>query len=199
MIELMIVLIIMAVFLTLVAPGMSNFFDTQNLKAASEEVYSDIQMARSESIARKVPIQLKFDANATTTWTYAVSDVDDCDLTVTSVADATACTLVIDDGDLQVHGVGGVTDNDDKILQVRSSTNHSNITLARDSFQNGTEITFEPINGSAIGNSGNLLLTSPMGKRVLIKVSPMGQVRLCSPDNSVVGYIDGDSSDANDC
>lgn len=199
LVELMIVIVIVAVLLTLAVPGMSNFFDTQQLKSAGEQIYSDIQLARSEAIARKSLIRVNVSADGSTIWTYAISNVDNCDLTVTDPNEPNACTLIVDDGDLSVHGIDGAVDFADKILQLRPSTEHGNVAMARNGFQNGTQITFEPSSGTAIGNSGNLLLTSPKGKRILVKVSPLGQVRLCSPDDSVLGYVDGDTGDDTDC
>jgi type IV fimbrial biogenesis protein FimT len=207
LIELMLVVLIASVLLVLAAPGMSSFFDSQRLKSAGEQVYSDLQLARSEAIARKSDVYFKVDAS--TDWVYAISDTldgandPDCALAVTDPNDPTACTLVVDDGDLVVHGIDGNVDVDDKVLQLHSRTDHGNITLSIDSFLdkvgNVGKIVFDPVNGTAIGSSGNILLTSPMGKLLLVKVSPLGQIRLCTPNESVVGYVDGVSGNDADC
>ena len=199
LIELMITLIVVAVLLTMGVPSMASYFDRQKIKAAGEQLYADLQLARSEAIARNTPIRIHVAANGSATWAYGVSNVDNCDLSVTDPTDATACTLVVDDGDLSVHGIEGAVDTDDKVLQRYTSAEHQDIALSRTGFLNGNQITFDPSNGTAIGNSGNLLLTSPNGRHLLVKVNPLGLVRICSPDSSVNGYPNGAPADNSDC
>lgn len=199
LIELMITLAVVAVLLALGSPAMGNLFDQQRLKSASEQIYGDLQLARSEAIARNLPVRVNFAASGTASWSYGISDVDNCDLTVTDATDAAACTLVVDDGDLSVHGIEGAVDTSDKVLQRFTSDDHQNVALARSGFTNGNQITFDPSNGTAIGNSGDLLLTSPAGGQLLVRVGPLGLVRICSPDGSVNGYPDGAPGDDADC
>jgi prepilin-type N-terminal cleavage/methylation domain-containing protein len=198
-IELMISLSVIAVLLTVGAPAMKNFFDRQKIKAAGEQLYSDLQLARSEAIARNTSVYINVSANGSTSWTYGISDVNNCNLTIVDPTNTAACTLVVDDGDLSVHGVEGAVDTDDKVLRRFTSADHQDITLSLDGFQSGTQITFDPSNGTAIGTSGRLRLASAAGLQLLVAVTPLGQVHLCSPDSSVSGYADAAPGDSSEC
>jgi type IV fimbrial biogenesis protein FimT len=200
-VELLVTISIAAIILGIGIPSFTSFIDTNTLKGAGEQVYGHLKQARSEAIARGTDVRVNFSADATATWAYSISNVDNCDLTLTDSADAAACTLVVDDGDLTVHGVEGGVDTDDKVLTRYTNEDHDSIVMSTSNFLNGTQITFEPRRGTAIGNTGDILLESQQGKKLLIKVAALGQVRICSPDGSVVGYgyVDGNGADDADC
>ena len=187
LVELIVTIAIAAILLTIGVPSMRSFFDTNRLKSASEQIYAHIQQARSEAITRNADVMVNFSANGTATWSYSISTLDNCDLTITDPTDATACTLIIDDGDGTVHLINGV-DTDDKVLMRFTDADHDDVEMTTSNFSSGTQITFDGLNGTAIGNIGDILLESEDGRQLLIKVAALGQVRIYSPDGSVGGY-----------
>jgi prepilin-type N-terminal cleavage/methylation domain-containing protein len=201
LIELLMTVAILLVFLVTGLPGMASFFDSKRVIGAAEQVYSHIQQARSEAIARNTTVSLNFSVSspATTTWSYGLSTLGACDLAQTAATDANACTLVIDDGDGTIHGLNSATDNDDLVLMRFSSADHQEVSMGISSFDNGTNITFDPMRGTAIGNTGSITLTSDSGVSLMVKVGALGQVRICSPDGAISRYSDSLPSDNTDC
>jgi len=201
LVELLIAISIAAILMGIGIPSFTRFLDTNALKGAGEQVRGHIKQAHSEAIARNAEVRVNFSADGTATWAYGISNVDNCDLTVTDPANAAACTLVVDDGDGTVHGEGGSVDTNDKVLMRYTNQDHDDILMTTSNFLNGTQISFEPRRGTAIGNTGDILLESEGGKKLLIRVAALGQVRICSPDGSVNGhgYVDGNGADDADC
>ena len=66
LIELMIVLVIVAVVLVLVPPGMTQLSLSTNLKTYSQEMLSSVYLARSEAIKRNAPATLCVSTDGTT-------------------------------------------------------------------------------------------------------------------------------------
>jgi len=66
LIELMIVLVIVAVVLVLVPPGMAQLSLSTNLKSYSQEMLSSVYLARSEAIKRNAPATLCVSTDGTT-------------------------------------------------------------------------------------------------------------------------------------
>ncbi|GAA5526170.1 hypothetical protein Maes01_02765 [Microbulbifer aestuariivivens] len=211
LLELLVTIAIASILLSTGVPSFRNFFDTLAVKGAGEQVYSHIQQARSEAISRKQPIGVHFSANGSSTWAYGLSDLNtgnsSCDPALTDPAEAQACTLVIDDGDGTVHGANGATDAGDKVLKRFTSAAHDGVRMSLANFTHASgipKIVFEPVRGTAMDSAGgdstgNILLVSEGGRKLLVKVSILGQVRVCSPDGSVSGYRDAAPADDTDC
>jgi len=190
LIELMITISIVAVMLTLAAPGISGFFDSKRLINATEQVYSHLQRARSESFARSAIVYVKFNATSTpsTTWQYGISTESAC------LLDTNACTLVIDDGDGNVDGINGVTDTQDRVLMRFTDSDHQDISMNIANFP-GTQITFYPLRGTTNAPATPLKveLTSDGGKRLDVEVNQLGRIKICSPPLTTppTGYSTG--------
>jgi len=60
LIELMVVIAVVGVILTLAAPSFSSLILMQRLKGINAQVVTDLQYARSEAVARGVPVYVKF-------------------------------------------------------------------------------------------------------------------------------------------
>lgn len=188
LLEIMITLAIMGIVLAIGIPSMSTFIDAKRLVGATEQVYEHIQQARLESIARSVPFYANFNADGSATWQYGISATNNCDLTQTANTGASACVMVVDDGDGSVHGIGGVNDTGDLMLTRFTSTDYTGITMAID-FGGATQIGFDNLRGTVQGGAGgDVTLTSAEGKQLKVKVGALGQLRICSPDGSVPGY-----------
>lgn len=204
--ELVVTVAIVGILLAVGIPSLSSLFDALEIKGASEEVYTRIQQARSEAIARDSEVYVNFSTPTATTWTYGLTTIDfqntttanqPCVLTVTDPTLATACALVINDGDATIHGadsnadgVPDVVDTDDKVLMLYTQADYDGIVMSLTGFDVDHTIMFEPAQGTAIGNTGSVILQSPLGKQLRINVAPLGQIRICTPDSSVNGYAD---------
>jgi type IV fimbrial biogenesis protein FimT len=199
LIELIVTLAIAAILASIAAPSMGTFLDKRRVIGAAEELYGAIQQARSEAISRNTDVAIRFSENGTTTWAYGFSTDSACDPTH-DLTGASPCTLVVDDGDGNIHGtvVGGVavTDTDDLTLQHITSADHRNITLDTSFSTASKQISFEPSRGQATTADNatiEISLTSEKGFEMQVEVSPMGQIRVCSPSGS--GHVSGYSSD----
>ncbi len=206
LLELMITIVIASILLTIGVPSFKNSFDVLRLKSASEQIYSHIKRARFEAITRKADVGVNFSADGSATWSYGVSDTNNgsCNTAETDVSQNDACTLVVDDGDGNVHGIDDVVDIDDKVIMLFTDDEHDDIAMTLSGFTNASKIVFEPIRGTAMESTGKVstgqvLLESSGGRQLMIKVGLLGQVRICSPDGSVHGYTDSAPSDDTDC
>ena len=189
--ELLVTVVIVAIFAASVLPNMSGFFDGRQLAGAAEQVYAHLQQTRSESIARSAPMFVNFADTGDADWTYGVSGISLCDVTVTDPTTANACTIVVDDGDGLVDPGDGSVDTADLVLMRSIGDDHGEITMTINNFSSGnTQIRFDPMRGTS--DSGEVLLVSAAGRQLMVKASLLGQIRVCSPDNSLTGYNNTD-------
>jgi len=187
----MITLAIAALLLTLAVPNMGSFIEKRRLISAAEAVAGQLQYARSEAISRSSPVYARISANGTTTWDMGVSTTANCNpLASVARTDATACTLVVDNGDGNVHGTDPdgdgtpVNDPADLVLKTTHSTDFENVTMST----NVNQLTFNPTRGTAANATITLLYGTKYDLRVVSSV--IGRVSLCSPSGSthVGGY-----------
>ncbi len=203
LVELMVAVAVVGVLLSVGIPSFTNMIDTNRIKGAAETLYANVQRARSESIKRNGDIYVNFSADGSATWVYGVSDLTSCTLSVTDATNAAACAITVDDGDGDnvVHMVtdsdgDGVFDQDlgDRILMRFIDEQYVDVTMALSGFASGTQLVFNGRQGTTrdsdtgIFSTGTVQLTSGNGKRLDVRLSALGQVRICTPDNSVPGY-----------
>ncbi len=172
--EILITLTVVAILASLAVPSMSGLADRQQFVGAAEQIYGHLQQARSEAIARSIPTHANFD-DGVAAWTYGISSNPGCDLTADRT-DANACTIRVDDGD-------GVDNDADLVLMRFTSADHDEVEMVIDDFLplGSTEITFDPVRGTATG--GTVQLTSSSTDLELnVTVSVLGRVEICSPD-----------------
>lgn len=182
LIELLISIFILSILLTVGLPNFTNNFDKNKLITAAEQLYSHLQQARIESISRSNSITLVF--AGTTTWQYGYREgTVACDPTKTSPTAATACIVIISDGDAIVDGKNGV-DDDDKVLKRFTNSQFSDVSMSQD-FTDG-KITFNPLRG--LSDSGQVTLTSAQGFKLKVKVSALGMIKICAPNGDVGNY-----------
>jgi prepilin-type N-terminal cleavage/methylation domain-containing protein len=190
LLELLVVIAVVGIVAGLAVPAMSNFFDSKRLIGAAEQTYSHLQQARLESIARSAPAFANFSADGSQTWTYGVSHRNLCDVGQAAATGANACVLVVNDGDGIVDPGDGSADTGDLVLMRFPSTQHAGVSMSIAGFSSGnTQIRFDPVRGTA--TSGDISLVSPAGKRLNVRVGLLGQIRICTPDDSVPGYSTG--------
>jgi len=187
LIELLISIGIVSILLAVGLPSFTGDFDKKKLITAAEQLYSHLQEARIESMSRSDSVTLSFSGSGTSNWQYGYTQgAAACDLTKTSPTDATACIIIINDGDAVVDGVNGGVDNDDKVLKRFTNTDFSTVSMATSNFSTANQITFNPLRG--ISDSGTITLTSPQGFELRVIVSALGMVKVCDPNGNVTGY-----------
>jgi type IV fimbrial biogenesis protein FimT len=179
--ELMIAVAILGIIISLSMPSFSSFRETQRLIGAAEQVYGHLQQARTESIARNVPVFVNFATDGSAEWVYGMSSVNSlCDLTQTTPTVADACVVIVDDGD-------GVVNSSDFVLMRYDSDAFAGVQMSRSNFTSGnSQIEFEPVRGMA--SAGQIDLAIAGGDQLRIRVSRLGRVTLCSPSGSVGTY-----------
>jgi len=189
LLELLTSILVLSILLSIALPSFLDSFDEYRVVGASEQVYSHLQQARIESIARSENVTINFSASSTDQWLYGFTQgAAACDVSATNIIAANACTLVVNDGDETIHGVNG-SDSDDLILQRFAGSDFTNVSLSIENFtslDSSAQITFDPMRG--LSDSGAISLISKHGNKMKVKVSRLGMIRMCSPDGSVSGY-----------
>lgn len=171
MVEVVVVVAIMGILAALAIPQFTQMYSRSRLRAAAEQLRSDINLARGEAVKRNANVRMSFVINGDT-WCYGLRIASGCDCTVTEPTDGEFCSLDTD--------AGGVA-----ITTVVSSDQFAGITLAAAPFNGG--LTFSPIRPALV--SGNATYSSiNVSGSMRVVASGMGRVRLCSPDESILGY-----------
>ena len=187
LVELMITMLILALILNYAVPAMGAFVERNRLKAAAEEVFSQIHYARTESIKQSTALSMVFSANGTDTWSFGLGPTNSapyiapCDTSETDASQADAC--VINVGGTNVFKVTINNSGDANFNNIKMAlTNSSGTTI------NPYRIDFDQVRGTA--TSGRIILTSESGWIIRNEISPLGHVRVCSPagNNEISGY-----------
>lgn len=190
LLELLIAMTILAIIISVAVPGMSGMAANQRLIGAAEQVWSHLQQARSEAVARNTQVFVNFSANGSTTWVYGMSSVNSlCDLTVTTANGANSCRMVVSDGDASLDPGTGAVDADDLVLMRYAGTDFDGVSMGIANFSSGTtQFVFDPLRGTS--TSGQVNLTGSNGNQLRVTVSLLGRVTLCTPDGSMGAYQD---------
>ncbi|MDG1733512.1 MAG: GspH/FimT family protein [Thalassotalea sp.] len=179
LIEVLITILIISILAGVAGPSFLRSFETRKLVSATEQLYSNLQLARSESLARSSNIYVRLTGSGSNSWRYGISETSNCDPSLSNSNDA-ACYLVVDDGD------GNIVAGDDHVLHTTDGADHKDITIALD-FPDmvNEEITFNPMNGTS-SLSGSFVLTNSLGDTATVKLSKLGTAKICS--NDIGGY-----------
>ncbi len=154
LVELMVAVAVLAILLTIGIPAFQSTLDKRRLTGAVEQLYSDLQYARSEAIRQNKDVTVYF--TGTSTWCYGMDDDTSSPCNCSSAPDN--CT------------VGNVR-------KVVPGTDFRNVTLSNNTFASGN-VAFDPRRGTA--NQGTASLTSAAIGTVGVIVSNPGRVRICS-------------------
>ncbi len=170
LVELMITLVILAI---LVAVGMPDFgarTDKRHLKGAAEMVQQGLREARSEAIKRNEQVRVTFSGVGTANWCFGMAeDGATCDCT------ANDCLI-------------------ENVLRVRRSADlgDGRVTLSAVAFGGNAYTTFDPNHGTA--DVGDVQMQSGLGVNAKVRLSALGQVRVCSTAANTYGL---ETSDCN--
>ena len=80
LIEVMVTLTVLAILVTLGAPGFIEWTQSQRLRAAAEAITNGIQVARGEAIRRNLPVTVGLEPPGTA-WTACEATISPCDST----------------------------------------------------------------------------------------------------------------------
>jgi len=159
LIELMITLILVAILLALAAPSFQGTIERRRLDGAAENLFSDLQFARSEAIKQNQAVQFQFNSGV---WCYGVDDDGaNCDCTAPA-----SCTI-------------------NTIQKVVNSTAYVNVTFAAEADFVGTTINFDPRQGIP-DDDGTFILTTPMGLSRRVCVNAIGRIRMVDGANACI-------------
>lgn len=170
LIELIIVIGVTAIFLIAAITAFAEMIERNRLKAATETLYADLQLAKLEAIKRNKNIRVSFTpGNGGATWCYGMKENTGCD-----------CNA--DSGPNMCHI--------DNVIKVTRSTAFPGISIRTSISAPGDRFTFESIRGATDGTFGKVILTSTGQKETRVIVSRMGRIRFCSPsgETNVAGY-----------
>ena len=159
LIETAVVVALTATVATLAAPSLQGLIDTRRLDGTATQLAADLQLVRSEAVARNQPVRISFHAG--------------CYVLHTGLAAQCSCTAP---GPAQCFG---------DARQIR--TVHLGATDAVDLQANMGSMLFDPLHGTGTP-TGTLRLVGRQGREVRHIVNVMGRVRSCSPLARVPGY-----------
>ncbi|MFC6670994.1 GspH/FimT family pseudopilin [Marinobacterium aestuariivivens] len=160
LIELLVALVVLAVFVTIGIPSFNSIFERHRVTGAAQALYGDLQFARAEAIKRNQDIYVKF--NNGTDWCYGIED--------TSAASCSCAT-----------GTGCTVEGRQHIV---TSDRFPGVSLSHN--VGGNVVTFDPVRGTLAPN-GTIKMDGGGGKDVGVTMSLLGRVRLCS-DSGFAGY-----------
>jgi type IV fimbrial biogenesis protein FimT len=164
--DLMITMAVLSIVASVAIPSMQSAIEKRNTTAAAEAIYSNIQLARSESISRSAMLFMNLSPG--TDWSFGFSTDQNCDPTDNNPA----CTLP----DL---------DNNNPITHRVTFNDHDTVTIASTSNQ----ITFSPQRGTASPATITVTSEGDQGYIIRVNVGVLGQVSMCSPDTDPAAYV----------
>lgn len=158
LIELVVTVAVLAILLGVAVPAFQDTLAKRRLVGAAEQLYADLQYARSEAIKRNASVVVSFSTG--TDWCYGIA------LATCACGTPGSCQL-------------------DGVEKVVSSSNFRGVSLpSADLTFSGEKTTFDPRRGTA--NNGTASLTSSSIGTVKVIVSTPGRVRICS--DNVAAY-----------
>lgn len=163
LVEMAITLVVLGILMTIAVPSFTSLMDSIRLKRAGDGVNAFLVNAKSEAIKRNKTVRAIVQvANSGATWCIGMTEGASCD-----------CLTA---GSCQIDGV-------DRTI---ASSSYKNV--AMDDPDDGHAFVFSALRGTVVGNETVELESDATGAKLNAVVSPMGRVRLCSPDGSVGGY-----------
>ena len=199
--ELLITVAIVSILLSIAGPNFLDFFDRKRLVGTAEELASNLQFTRAESLARHVDLHMTGNASGNATWVYGIGygggdGGAGCNIAQVLATAVDACVLIVDDGlddgnpanDITLVDGTTTADPNDLVLKRISSVDHPGIKMSLESAAPvGGAVTFDHIRG--VVDAIDLGLESPRGNKLWVRMNSMGSVRICVPaGSSMVGY-----------
>lgn len=174
-IELLVTISLAAILLTLTTSGYIEFLDKRKIRGAVENIFADLQFARTEALKRSRSVRVVLTlSDGGATWCYGLTHNPSCDCTVTDITSAEFCSLDIDnDGDSS--DIGST-----ETSYVVSNTQWPKVTISDANYPGAKPtLIFRPPHATA--TVGHIDITSDEGKSARIRTNEVGRVAICSP------------------
>ena len=166
-VELMAVLAVLAIVAVLATPSFEEFRLRERVKGAANNLFTDLQFARSEAVQRNARVTVSFNTGAT--WCYGVSQGNAaCNCSV-----ANSCNI-----------------------KTVSSADFPRVTLATASFVSASGTTnwylIDPRMGQSLDAAGAAVTGTAQfsigGRALRGELNAMGRVRMCAAADPIPGY-----------
>lgn len=158
LLELMMATVMVAILAAIALPSYQSLRQEQMVRAATQALYTDMMLLKSEAIKRNQNISLFVFNSGLSNWCYRI-DIDDDG----------SCSCTDTDGCSSLEGRKGA-----------DASEFPGITLTF----NASKVTFSPRRGTA--NAGGIELQSD-NYQSRVKISDLGRVSVCSPNDSLGG------------
>lgn len=169
LLELIVTVAVLAIVLTFGVPSMKNAIEKRETIAAAEQIYSELQLARSEAIARSESLFMNIVGGAS--WAIGVSDNAACDPS----DNAPACVLPD-------------TAGNNPVTHRFTFSDHPDVTIAT----TANQIAFQSQRGTATSADIDITSEGDVGYVMSVTVGALGQINMCSSDadpaKHVLGY-----------
>jgi len=161
LIELMITIVVLAVLVAIALPSFQSIIEKRRLVGAADNLYADLQYARSEAIKQNKIITFQFSTGAN--WCYGIDDnAAGCDCT--AVTGASNCTVVAGKN-------AGVDENVEKIVL---ATAYKNVLLSVNAI--ASPFTIDPRQG--IPTDDGTFTFSINGQSKTVSLNTVGRVKV---------------------
>lgn len=162
LVEAMVTLAVLAIVATIAVPSLARLLDTRRLNAAAHALATDLQLARTDAVARNRVLRLGLQAGGgASCWVLHTGPANAC----TCTAAATVCAA----GESEIRSV-----RFDAADRVRVEGNVGSIA-------------FDPLHGTSTP-AGTLRVVGTDRRAVQHVVNAMGRARTCSPGGLVPGH-----------
>lgn len=166
LIEFTATLAVISILLYLATPTFSNLMTQYRLKAATETLYANLQLAKLSAIRKNKSLRIYFKSmNGGASWCYGLNENGSCDCST-----ANSCQV-------------------DNVSNTVSSYDYPDVSIETHISSPGDHFTFESTRGIMDGTFGHVRFISGE-KQSRVIVNRLGRIRYCSPDGSahVAGY-----------
>lgn len=158
LIEMMTVIAILGILLAIAAPSFTAYFEKYRAKRAAETINAFFVNAKSEAAKRNTSVRAVFTVSGGgATWCGGLTTGTTCTCTT-----AGSCQL-------------------DSVDRVISSADYKDVSLS----PTVTAFAFNSDRGTT--TSGNVEVTSANGKKLQVKMSGRGRIKICSPSTDGMG------------
>jgi type IV fimbrial biogenesis protein FimT len=168
LIELMVVIVVLAVLVTLVAPSMRGMMARQRVRGVNAELVTDLQLARSEVNQRSgtgTTVAVTFGGNAQMTCYSLHTGTAACD-----------CT----------QSPGSVCAAPSQEIKLMQFPRAAGVTVAASS-PSGSRVQFAPPQGLATPGDLVIDVQDATSGQLRTSVNGLGRPSVCSPDGSITG------------
>lgn len=176
LVEFLVVLTVLAIVSVTALPSFEDFRARQRLRSAADNLYTDLQYARSEAVQRNVRLTVSFSAGGD--WCYGIVEgTDACDCTETDTTAGDYC------GIRRAHNIPADGARPD----------FPGVSISSASFGGSASYRIDPRRGQLLDAAGDpvdgsILLAGAASRSVRADVNAIGRVRLCSPGGTVPGF-----------